>query len=71
MTQILANAHETQQQEWNFRRTGRWFYLIYVAVGILLFVFLTVRLLPVHAEIYFDLLKACWFLQQALQVVMA
>ena len=57
VTQILANAHENQQEELKFRRSGRWFYLTYVAAGILLFVFVTVLLLPDHAETYFELLK--------------
>lgn len=57
VTQILANAHEAQQQEWNFRRSGRWFYLIYLAAAVVVFLFLTVTLLPDHAETYFELLK--------------
>ena len=45
----LNHAHEHDREDSRFRRGSRWFRLTYVLIGIAIFVFLTLFLLPAHA----------------------
>lgn len=58
VTQFLSQAHEADQQERAVRRSNRWFYLLYAVLGLGLFVFLTLWLLPDHSKLYTDFLTA-------------
>ena len=49
VTQFLNHAHEHDREDSRFRRGSRWFRLTYVLIGIAIFVFLTLFLLPAHA----------------------
>ena len=53
VTQFLNHAHEHDCEDSRFRRGSRWFRLTYVLIGIAIFVFLTLFLLPAHADLYF------------------
>ena len=55
---MLATYREAAQEERVFRRSGRWFRFAYVLVGVAVFVFLTLLLLPHQADTYFQLLGA-------------
>ena len=57
VTQFLKQTHETDREERQLRRGSRWFSLGYVVIGVLIFVFLTLFLLPDHADLYLEILK--------------
>ena len=58
VSQFLAQTHETDQEERQLRRSDRWFRLCYVLIGVVIFIFLTLFLLPDHAALYLEILKA-------------
>lgn len=58
VSQFLAQTHETDREERQLRRGDRWFRLGYVLIGVLIFLFLTWFLLPDHAALYLEILKA-------------
>lgn len=57
VTQFLSQAHETDQEERDVRRSNRWFHLGYTILGLGVFVFLTVLLLPKQSELYTEIMK--------------
>ena len=57
VTQFLQHAHEQDKGEREFRRGNRWFRLIYTLVGVAVFAFLTLLLLPEQANLYLEILK--------------
>ena len=62
VTQFLSQTHETDQEERTLRRSGRWFHFGYTILGLGVFVFLTVLLLPEQPELYTEIMKsACLF----------
>ena len=58
VSQFLAQTHETDREERQLRRGDRWFRLGYVLIGVAIFIFLTLLLLPDHAALYLEILKA-------------
>lgn len=58
VSQFLERTHEADRDERNFRRGDRWFRFGYVLIGVLIFLFLTWFLLPDHAALYLEILKA-------------
>ena len=58
VTLFLTQAHEQDTGELRIRGTNRWFRLVYVLIGVAVFVFLTLLLLPERADLYFEILKA-------------
>lgn len=58
VSQFLAQTHETDRDERRLRRGDRWFRLGYVLIGVFIFLFLTWFLLPDHAALYLEILKA-------------
>ena len=58
LTEILAGGREAAREELSLQRSGRWFRLVYVLVGVATFVFLTLLLLPQQSDTYFQLLGA-------------
>ena len=62
VTQFLAQSHQSDDAERGLRRSGRWFKAVYVTLGVGVFIFLTVWLLPEQAELYTEIVKsACLF----------
>lgn len=57
VTQFLDHAHESDTKESRFRSSSRWFRLGYVLIGVAIFVFLTVFLIPGQSALYFEILK--------------
>lgn len=57
VTQFLTNVREREQDESHYKKGGRWFRLAYVLIGIGVFVFLTLLLLPDQSDLYFQILK--------------
>ena len=57
VTQFLDHAHESDTNESRFRSSSRWFRLGYVLIGVAIFVFLTVFLIPGQSALYFEILK--------------
>lgn len=58
VSQFLDQAHEADREERQLRREDRRFRLGYVLIGVGIFVFLTWFLLPDHAALYLEILKA-------------
>ena len=48
VSQFLRQSHEQDQDERKFARSSRWFRLVYALMGLGVFVFMTVLLLPEH-----------------------
>ena len=57
VSQFLRQAHEQDQDEQQFARSSRWFRLVYALMGLGVFVFMTVLLLPEHGSLYVEILK--------------
>ena len=57
VTQFLSQAHETDQDERDVRRSNRWFHLGYTILGVGVFVFLTLSLLPEQSRLYIEIVK--------------
>ena len=57
VSQVLTQSHQAEREERQFRREGRWFRLLYVLIGVAVFVFLTWFLLPAHTALYLEILK--------------
>ena len=57
VTQFLTNAHDVDRNRVRFLRSNRWFHLVYTLIGVSVFVFLTLLLLPEQARTYFEILK--------------
>lgn len=57
VSQFLTQTHEADREERQLRRGNRWFRLGYVAIGVFIFVFLTLFLLPAHSDLYLEILK--------------
>ena len=57
VSQFLSQAHEQEQDEHRLERFKRWFRLAYALVGVGVFVFLTLLLLPEHSSLYIEILK--------------
>ena len=58
VSQFLDQAHEAGREERQIRREDRRFRFGYVLIGVGIFVFLTWFLLPDHAALYLEILKA-------------
>ena len=57
VSQFLSQSHQREQDEYRFERSNRWFKLVYVLMGLGVFVFMTQLLLPEHADLYIEILK--------------
>lgn len=57
VSQFLNQSHEQDQDERQFQRSNRWFRLAYALMGLGVFVFMTLLLLPEHAGLYVEILK--------------
>lgn len=58
VTQFLTNAHDVDRNRVRFLSSNRWFHLVYTLIGVSVFVFLTLLLLPEQARTYFEILKS-------------
>ena len=62
VSQFLDLSHQSDEAERSVRRSGRWFKAGYTILGLGLFVFLTVWLLPEQADLYSEIVKSvCLF----------
>lgn len=61
VTKFLRQTHEQDIGEQQLRKGNRWFRLIYVLVGVAVFAFLTLLLLPEQANLYLEILKGLGF----------
>ncbi len=61
VTQFLNHAHELENADRKFQRGNRWFKLLYTLVGVGVFVFLSVWLLPEQSDLYLEILKGLVF----------
>ena len=57
VSQFLNQSHQQEQDERQFKRSNRWFRLIYALMGLCVFVFMTLLLLPEHSSLYVEILK--------------
>ena len=57
VTKFLDHAHKHDIEDSRFRSGGRWFRLKYVLIGVVIFVFLTLFLLPDQSVLYFEIHK--------------
>ena len=57
VAQFLDHSRERDRDEARFNRSGRWFRVLYTAIGIGVFVFLTALLLPEQSDLYYKLLQ--------------
>ena len=57
LSQILENDFKLRRDESQHRTSERWFRLFYVMLGIGIFVFLTLTLLPDHSDLFFKLVQ--------------
>ena len=57
VTQVLEGAYARDRDRARQLSTDRWFRLVYAALGVGMFVFLTVWLLPSQADLYVKLLQ--------------
>ena len=57
VAQFLDHSRERERDEARFKRGGRWFRVVYTAIGIGVFFFLTVLLLPEQSDLYYKLLQ--------------
>lgn len=57
ISQFLSESHAQEQDELQFERSSRWFRLAYALMGLGVFVFLTLFLLPEHSGLYIEILK--------------
>ena len=58
VSQFLSQTHEADQEERALRRSSRWFHFGYTILGLGVFVFLTVLLLPEQSELYTEIVKS-------------
>ena len=58
VSQFLNQSQELEQEERRLERSNRSFRLVYALMGLSVFVFMTLFLLPEHAGLYIDMLKA-------------
>ena len=56
VTQFLDYLHESDKDDRRLQRGNRWFKLGYVLIGVGVFVFLSVLLLPEQSDLYLDIL---------------
>lgn len=62
VTQFLSQSHQSDEAERGLRRSGRWFKALYATLGVGVFVFLTVWLLPEQSQLYTEIVKSvCLF----------
>lgn len=57
VSQFLSQSHAQEQDELRFERSNRWFRLAYALMGLGVFVFMTLFLLPGHSGLYIEILK--------------
>lgn len=57
VSQFLSQSHQQEKDERQFERSNRWFRLFYALMGLGVFVFITLLLLPDHSILYVDILK--------------
>ena len=57
VSQFLSQSHQQEQDERQFERSNRWFRVLYTLMGLGVFMFMTLFLLPEHESLYFELLK--------------
>ena len=57
VTQFLRDSFESDAARQRTHRSNRWFRLAYVALGVALFIFLTLSLLPDRSDLYFQILQ--------------
>lgn len=57
VTQFLKDASDDDAAKHKMRRGNRWFRLAYFGIVVVLFIFLTIYLLPDHSDLYFQLLQ--------------
>ena len=58
VTKFLDHAHKHDIEDSRFRSGGRWFRLVYVLIGVVIFVFLTLFLLPDQSV--FSCVRPAW-----------
>ena len=58
VSQFLEHSRESRKDKERYRRGGRWFNLVYVLILVVVFIFLTIYLLPEHRDIYLEILTA-------------
>lgn len=54
---FLDNSQKDNDNEYKYKSSNRWFYLMYSALGIALFVFLIIFLLPQNEDLLLDIFK--------------
>ena len=57
VTQFLSQAHAADEAERNVRRSNRWFHATYTGLGVGVFLFVTVWLLPEQSALYAEIVK--------------
>ena len=57
ISQFLSQSHELNKDERQLERSNRWFRLAYGLMGLGVFVFLTLFLLPENSGLYIEILK--------------
>ena len=57
LSQVLSQAHATDEDERNLRRSNRWLHVAYTALGLGVFLFLTVWLLPEQSALYTEIVN--------------
>lgn len=57
VTQFLKDSFESDAARHQTLRSNRWFRLAYFGLGVALFVFLTLLLLPDRSDLYFQILQ--------------
>ena len=57
VSQFLNQSQELEQEERRFECSNRSFRLVYALMGLSVFVFMTLFLLPEHAGLYIEILK--------------
>lgn len=57
VTQFLKDSFESDAARQRTHRSNRWFRLAYVGLGVALFIFLTLSLLPDRSDLHFQILQ--------------
>jgi hypothetical protein len=57
ITKFLEYSHQDESNEFKYKSTNRWFYLVYSIIAIDLFVFLIIFLIPQNKDLLIDLFK--------------
>lgn len=57
VTMFLEHSHEHERDNYKYKKSDRWFFLVYFMLVIGIFMFLTVYLLPNDRDLYMEILK--------------